>query len=328
MNKIGKTRRLYLIYFLFWLMLAYIIAALIWWFIELYQQNEVMIALKKEILLTAGGGISKTVEDIENERSRKVFQYLGEGITFLLLIIAVAVLFLRAIRKQLQISQQQQSFMMAVTHELKTPIAVSGLNLETLQKRKLDPAQEEKLIRNTLEELGRMNSLCNNMLLSSQFDTGKFKLHNEKIHLYSLAENCTGNFRNRQHVGKLILSGSDMTINGDLALLEIMINNLIDNAIKYSPKQESIEIRIGRDTATGMAFVRIEDKGAGIPENEREKIFDKFYRIGNEATKAAKGTGLGLYLVKRICSAHEGKINVTGNQPRGTIIEVLIPAIT
>jgi signal transduction histidine kinase len=307
-------------------MLAYIIAALIWWFIELYQQNEVMMALKKEVITTAGDLIPKKLTQIENDRNRKVFQYLGEGITFLLLIIAVAVLFFRAIRKQLLISQQQQNFMMAVTHELKTPIAVSGLNLETLQRRKLDEIQEEKLIRNTLEELGRMNSLCNNMLLSSQFDTGKFKLHSEEINLYHLAESCLGNFKNRQHVGKLSLEGNNVTIKGDLTLLEIMINNLIDNAIKYSPKQETINIRIGKNVQHNMASIMFEDKGAGIPEKERERIFDKFYRLGNEATKGAKGTGLGLYLVKRICTAHGGKIEVRENQPQGTVFEILLPA--
>lgn len=328
MNKFGKTKKLSLIYFLFWLMLAYVVAALIWWFIELYHQNEIMTTLRKDALSFPYDTLSNAEDQIEQARKRKVFQYLGEGITFLLLIVTMAVFFFRTIRKQLLSSQQQQSFMMAVTHELKTPIAVSSLNLETMQKRKLEEQQQEKLIRNTLDELVRMNSLCNNMLLSSQFDAGKFALHQEMINLKDLTENTVNHFRNRYPAGKIHFEGTDVNIKGDHNLLEILINNLIDNAIKYSPKQETITVRVENETGKSMACLYVEDKGSGIPAEETERIFERFYRLGNEATRGSKGTGLGLYLVKRICMAHEGRISVIPNQPCGTIFKVMLPSIT
>src|SRR5690606_10624220 len=99
-------------------------------------------------------------------------QYIGEGVIFFLLIAAAAMFIYRAVSRQFKQSREQQAFMMAITHELKTPVAVAQLNLETLQKHRLEPAQQLKLIGNTLQETSRLNALCNNLLLSSQMEAG------------------------------------------------------------------------------------------------------------------------------------------------------------
>ena len=114
---------------------------------------------------------------IKSLEKRKTAQYLGEGVTFFLLIIAGAIFVFRAVRRELRISRQQQNFMIAITHELKTPISVAKLNLETMQKRKLDETQQQRLIQTTLEETNRLNALCNNMLLSSQMEAGGYRFY-------------------------------------------------------------------------------------------------------------------------------------------------------
>jgi K+-sensing histidine kinase KdpD len=107
-----------------------------------------------------------------------------------------------------------------------------------------------------------------------------------------------------------------MEVKGDPLLLQILINNLLENAIKYSPKESSILAELKK----GNSFIQlaVTDEGPGIPEHERKKIFFKFYRIGSEATRKTQGTGLGLYLCSKIARDHNADISVTNNNPRGS----------
>ena len=111
-----------------------------------------------------------------------------------------------------------------------------------------------------------------------------------------------------------------MEIKGDALLLQMMINNLLENAIKYSPKETCVNANLDK-TGKGIQL-QISDEGMGIPEEERKNIFKKFYRIGNEATRKAQGTGLGLYLCRTIASYHKADITMTDNKPRGSSFAV------
>lgn len=141
---IFSNKRLLLITIVYWFLLLYIIAALIFWFISLQTQNEKMTALLINELLPADPLHAKKAGEIYNAYHRKRAQYIGEGFTFLVVILIGAVYVYRASRRHFRLSQQQQNFMMTVTHELKTPIAVARLNLETLQKRTLSTEQQKK----------------------------------------------------------------------------------------------------------------------------------------------------------------------------------------
>ena len=321
----AKSKKIQLIFIIYWILLAYIIAALVWWFIALSTQNNQMTLFKMDELKADNPNYITQYEKIENEKKRKTAQYIGEGSIFLLLILAGAIFVFRSVRRQLKISHEQQNFMIAITHELKTPIAVAKLNLETLQKRKLDETQQQRLIHNTLQETNRLNTLCNNMLLSSQFEAGGYRITNEEINWSELVTACVNDFiirypeRNiRQQIQPEIF-----TI-GDHFLLQIAVNNLVENALKYSHKESTIDITLSQ--ADKFAFLQIKDEGMGIANEEKKKVFEKFYRIGNEATKRAKGTGLGLYLTHKIISTHKGKIIVSDNDPVGSIFAVQLKA--
>ena len=286
-----------------------------------------MAIYKMQQLNTTSISYTKDIEQLKNQQKRKTFQYLGEGITFFLLILAGAIFIFRAVRKQLRFSKEQQHFMMALTHELKTPIAVATLNLETLQKRKLEEPQQQKLIQNTLQEANRLNSLCNNMLLSSQIDASNYSLTNEDVNLSELLETSIAEYKNRFSSHQFIKNINENNfIIGDRMLLQIAVNNLIDNAIKYSPKES--EILINLFVRNNQTTLQVIDKGKGISQLDKQKIFDKFYRVGNAATKGAKGTGLGLYLTKNIIGKHKGNISVTDNLPNGSNFEIILPLST
>ena len=207
--------------------------------------------------------------------------------------------------------------MMAVTHELKTPISVARLNLETMQKYTLDPEKQRKLIRTTLDETARLNFLTNNILISSQLEGGGYSSAKEDLDLANLLKDCIQGFRNRfpdRNFKDDIEADAD--VKGDALLLQMLINNLLENAIKYSPKESPISAVL-KKYRSGIEL-QIKDKGPGIPDDEKKNIFTKFYRIGNEATRKTQGTGLGLYLCRKIAGYHNADISVTNNEPCGS----------
>lgn len=313
-----KIKRLRTIYILYWFLLTYILAALVFWFIALNRQNEELSTCRMEIIDANDKNRDAGVRKIKIEKSRKTTQYIGEGATFFLLIIAGAVYVFRIINRQLYQSQQQQNFMMAITHELKTPIAVTKLNLETLQKRDLSKEQQQRLISTTIQEAERLNSLCNNLLLTSQIEAGGYKIVKEKTDLSEVVEEGVHDFKIRYPLRKIETDIQEETfIEGDRMMIKLAINNLLDNAIKYSNKQDIVLLKIYQENE----FIKLLaiDEGPGIPDDDKTKIFDKYFRGRSMQTK---GTGLGLYITKRIVEAHSGKINVLDNKPGGSIFEI------
>jgi signal transduction histidine kinase len=316
-NKI-KARPLRIIFIFYWFLLAYILAALTFWLIDLNAQNKELTQLRLNAVNTSDVHYVQKTETIQQARERKITQYFGEGITFLLMIIAGAFYVFRLIKKQLIQSEQQKNLMMALTHELKTPIAVTRLNLETMQMRKLEAAQQQKLIRSTIQETNRLNTLCNNMLFMSQLDAGGSTLSNETIDFSNLVEDCASDFILRFPDRKFELALEDETMTtGDRLLLQLAINNLLDNAIKYSGKDDVVLIKVFRENK--KIKLQVIDQGIGINASEKEKVFEKYFRGSG---RQAKGTGLGLYLTKEIVKQHHGTISTKNNESRGSIFEI------
>jgi two-component system sensor histidine kinase CiaH len=315
-------RKLVLVTVVYWVLLMYMVAALVWWFVALNTQNNAMAEMRLvEINKDDPYYIEKTATIIDL-RQRKTAQYIGEGSTFLALIVIGAVFVYRATRRQLVLSQQQQNFMMAVTHELKTPIAVTQLNLETLQKRKLDEEKQQKLISNTLQEANRLNTLCNNILLAAQLDGGGYTATRQEINFSDLVEGCVENFSSRYPQRKIEADVQDaIYLHGEELLLQMLVNNLLENALKYSSKETAVQVLL--EESNKKIQLKIVDEGMGIPDEEKMKIFEKFYRAGDERTRKTKGTGLGLYLCKKIMQSHNGYIAMTDNLPQGSIFTAI-----
>ncbi len=316
-----KKNKLTIATWAYWILLLYIIAALVWWFVELNQQNTEMYLFKKELLSLQDPNYQVKLNFIEEEQKRNVTQYLGEGITFFALMVLGAIYVYRSVRKQIRLNDQQQNFMMAVTHELKTPIAITRLNLETLQRRKLDSVQQEKIIDISLQETARLNDLCENILLVTRMDSGHYMLHPEQLDLSALLRSSVSNLRARfpkKEIKEQISAGISFT--GDTLLLQLLFNNLIENAIKYSPADKAVEVRLKKDD--GRTRFEIIDQGSGIPDIEKKRVFQKFYRSGNENTRSTKGTGLGLYLSQKIAEDHNTTIEIRDNQPTGSIFTI------
>lgn len=263
----------------------------------------------------------KAFRGVEVEKKRNTTKYVSEGITFLALIMIGAVYVYRAVRQQIKLQQQQQNFMMAITHELKTPIAVAKLNLETLQKHQLEDGKRQKLIQMTLQETTRLNNLASNILVSSQLEGGHYRIAREELNFSDLVKKSVQDFMHRFPDRKWVSTiDQEADVEGDPLLLEMLVNNLLENALKYSPKDGSIDCQLS--TTTAHVFFSVKDEGPGIPDDEKKKVFQKFYRIGSEQTRTTQGTGLGLYLCKKIAQDHNASIEVTDNTPTGCIFTV------
>ena len=313
-----KVKRHQTVYILYWLLLTYIVAALTFWCIALYRQNMQLSQYRKAMIEADDVSQAEKQNKIEDAQNRKTAQYIGEGIVFIIFIGAGAIIVFRAINIQFRHSQQQANLLMAITHELKTPIAITKLNLETLQKRALNIAQQQRLISVTIQEANRLNALCNNMLLTSQIDAGEYEITKERINFSKLINECAQNFITRFSERKIETQlDEEVYINGDLLLLQLAVNNLLDNALKYSGKEDIVLLRIFEDKK--YVLLQVIDEGEGISEKDSKKIFQKYYR-GSQAQ--AKGTGLGLYLTKKIIQAHKGNIMALNNNERGSIFEI------
>jgi two-component system, OmpR family, sensor histidine kinase CiaH len=325
MASLYKRKQLTIITIAYWFLLTYIVTVLVFWCLSLLSQSRQMGEYKMLQLKMDAPDYMQRVNAIEEEQKKKVFQYVGEGSTFMLLILVGAVFVYRATRKQIRLNNQQQNFMMAVTHELKTPIAIAKLNLETLLKRKLDNTQQEKLIGNTLKEAERLNDLCNNILLASQIDAGNYQINREELNFSELVFDSAGYFKTRFPSLNLKEEMEEgIYVKGDSLLLQLAVNNIIDNAIKYSGKNKPVTISLQKKGS--IAELKIMDEGEGVADNEKTRIFGKFYRAGNENTRHTKGTGLGLYLTQRIIKDHKGTIAVNDNTPSGCIFAITLYA--
>jgi len=318
-----SKKRIRLATTIYWLLLFYIVAALVWWFISLEKQNRQMTEFKTSQLSAAIDSshnpdlYNNSLAKIQQDYRRNLVKYVSEGSTFLILILIGAAFVYRSVRKQFLLQQQQQNFMMAVTHELKTPIAVARLNLETLQKYQLDTDKQKKLIRMTVQETERLDTLTNNILISSQLEGGGYTMSKEELDLSDLFKDCIRNFMERYPDIKFVEGiEPDMDVKGDPLLLQLMINNLLENALKYSPREKPITCLLSAHSA--QIKLQVKDEGPGIPTEEKKNVFKKFYRLGDEATRKTQGTGLGLYLCKIIAEDHGAVISVTDNVPGGS----------
>ena len=306
----------------YWLLLLYIVAALVWWFVSLEKQNQNLTNLRLSELNSQKVTLdpNKFAEQhfkIDNDSKRNTEKYIAEGVTFLILILIGAFFVYRSVRKQFRVQQQQQNFMMAITHELKTPISVAMLNLETLQKYQLDAEKQKKLIRMTLQETSRLDTLINNILVSSQLEGGGYVFSKEELDFSSLFKDCIRDAKTRYPERNFIEDiEPEIEIAGDPLLLQLLISNLIENAVKYSPKEKPIICKLNRPGKD--VLMNIIDEGIGIADTEKTKIFEKFYRTGNESTRKTQGTGLGLYLCRKIAGDHNADISVTNNIPSGS----------
>lgn len=318
--------------------IAYMMLAFAWWSVLLFTKNRDAYRAKRDhmrIVMIAREEIPPTDEafynttafrQLKHQYEKQEYMILGEASVFVLSLAIGVWLINRGYHKEMMAAQQRRNFLLSITHELKSPIASIRLVLETFQRRELPKDKAEHLTRNALLETERLNKLVNDLLLSAKLESA-YQLHPEAVNLAQLMEDIFEQMEAKYPAASFTFNKQTAVEDtmGDVAGLTSVIINLLENAVKYSGENPDIEARISQH---GSAIrLEIADQGIGIDESEKEKIFEKFYRIGNEDTRKTKGTGLGLYIVNEIVRAHKGKIAVLDNEPRGTVFRIDVPVV-
>ncbi len=319
---------------LYYFVIIYLVMAFVWWAVLLFRKNQDVCQTKEQVLLMsmmAEGKVKNAAElaetsvyiALKKKHQRQEYMIIGEAVVFVISLAIGIWLINRGYRKEIAVAQKERNFLLSITHELKSPIASIQLVLETLLKRQLNETQSRKLKTRALKETKRLHNLINDLLLSARLDSS-YHLHLEKIDINKLLGSILSKLKEKYPSTTLLFQKEEVPfINGDLLSLSSVVNNLIENAEKYSHGEAAITISSGK--VKNFAFFQIADKGIGISDKEKNRIFEKFYRIGNEDTRRTKGTGLGLFIVDQIVKAHKGKIQVFDNKPRGTVFKVLLP---
>lgn len=256
-------------------------------------------------------------------------RYFILSMLLILLIITLFLLSIRAFFRKEKLDEMKTDFINNMTHEIKTPIATIGLACEMLQDPSVasDPACNSNYIGIIGDENRRMRMLVETLLQSSKMSSKNFQLTIKEINLNTLVENVTGNFRpqiaNRGGNLTTKLEAEPPTILGDEMHITNMIYNLIDNAIKYSPK--CLDIEVATKTAGGNIALSVKDHGLGISKEDQKHIFERFYRVSTGDVHNVKGFGIGLSYVQQVVALHKGSISVDSTPGEGTTFTVTLP---
>lgn len=317
------------------IVIGYMIIAFAWWSVLLHIKNSDAFNAKAELLAMgmAAEGIISTKEelysqkkytDLEAKYRHQEWMIYGEAAVFILSLIYGIYMINRGHNTQVSGEQQTRNFLLSITHELKSPLASMRLALETIEKRELPRETVIKLSKNAIKESDRLINLVNDLLLAAKVD-GNYQPLLEEFEIQQIIKDEVTNYRHKfpEATIDFFVPEKPILIKADRLGIISVIDNLIENALKYSFDKQVVEIMLS--SKDNKVMITIADSGIGINEFEKRRIFEKFYRVGNEDTRRTKGTGLGLYIVSEIIKFHKGKITVSDNQPQGTVFKIVLP---
>jgi len=233
--------------------------------------------------------------------------------------------------REVRRNEQHDSFINAVTHELKTPIASIRLYLETLQSREVEDQRRREFYRLMLGDTDRLLSTVEQVLKAGQAGQRDAKHQRADVEFDGLVKECIDLVRTRHHLEPGALEYEAVASNGDGARvfgnadeLRTAVANLLDNAVKYSPGHVEVAVRL--ETGEKNVVLQVRDRGVGIPEEELKRIFKRFYRVSNRSLAHVKGTGLGLFIVRSIARKHGGKVFAqSAGEGQGTTVTMELP---
>ncbi len=273
------------------------------------QKNiaTVQISIKPEVL-----------KSLDQRLDRKSKAWLGEGFVIGLITLIIILAMYIYIDQILRFNLQKTNFMMAVTHELKTPIAAAKLAIETVIRNKNIEAQD-RVLEISKKNIDRLSGMMERVLLATQFENSlpvaQKKWESCSDIIQKALVDCQ--FTDEQILKIILVIPSNFSIYCDSNMMKIAFINLFTNSIKYS-EPNGVNVIVSSIINNEHCQILISDQGIGIPMIERTRIFEKFYRVGNEKTRSRSGSGLGLYLVKQILQLHDARIEVQANNPKGS----------
>jgi len=253
------------------------------------------------------------------------------GVIFFGAIIAGIILNTIFLVREIRRNEQHDSFINAVTHELKTPIASIRLYLQTLQRRDVDDAKRKEFYRLMLDDTERLLGTVEQVLRAGKAGHKKAELLRSNFDFADLVQDCVSAARTSHHLQPESLrfepstNGASASILGDPEELRTAVSNVIENAIKYSGEKVDVAVRVEMPDDEHIQL-SVRDQGVGIPASELKRIFKRFYRVPNRALSNVKGTGLGLFIVRAIAQKHGGRVFAESlGEGHGTTVVMELP---
>lgn len=309
--------------------------AFAWWTVLLNNKNEEAYTARMEMLRVAYmvDGTYETeaqfkqshrYKELRERYKRRQLMIFGESLVFVLSLFIGFWLINKGYRDIIQNSKSKTNFLLSISHELKSPVASVKLALETILKRDLSSAQIKRISSGALSETDRLKELISNLLLAAKLEY-KYEITLEKVHVEDILKQIVEveKIKFPDADVKVEVSTESQYIETDRFAFSTILHNLVENALKYSGENKKVVISMG---AEGRNLrLKVEDQGVGIPDDEKSRIFDKFYRVGSEMSRETKGTGLGLFIIFRMVKALKGNISVEDNDPVGSVFNILLP---
>jgi two-component system, OmpR family, sensor histidine kinase SenX3 len=253
------------------------------------------------------------------------------GVIFFAAIILGLILNTGFLVREIRRNEQHDSFINAVTHELKTPIASIRLYLETLQRREVDDLQRQQFYQLMLEDADRLLGTVEQVLKAGEMGYKRGAQHRTLTDFSTLVRECVELARTRHHLESSALqyqgpsNGSGTKVEADPTELRTAVSNILDNAIKYSGDRVDVSVQVEIPDEKRVVL-RVRDRGVGIPAHALKRVFKRFYRVPGRSSSQVKGTGLGLFLVRAIARAHGGRVSAeSAGWTRGTTIVFELP---
>jgi two-component system, OmpR family, sensor histidine kinase SenX3 len=255
------------------------------------------------------------------------------GVVFFALLIAGLIVNTSFLVREIRRNEQHDSFINAVTHELKTPIASIRLYLQTLQHREVGEAQRAEFYRLMLDDTDRLMGTVDQVLKAGEAGHKK-QDRRVPVDFSGLVRECVEVARNSHHLPPEALSyeqsvnhGPVAGVLGDSEELRAAVSNVLDNAVKYSGDHVEISVRLDTPDEK-LVTVSVRDRGVGVPATELKRIFKRFYRVSNRSLSHVKGTGLGLFIVRAIARKHGGRVFAESEgEGRGTTVVLELPRV-
>lgn len=317
------------------LVIGYMVLAFGWWACHLWSKNDRLFEVEKMALEArfsdaghSGVNLTRLYETTEYKRAEKNWRksrrmIVSEGLFFMACLVFGLWIVHRSANREVKLARQRRNFLLSITHELKSPIAALRLELETLRRPNLPPENRDQLLSNGLKDVARLQNLVEDLLLAARLEDN-WRPMPEPVDLRSMLHDIVGRLQVRFPKADIRIHVADHfpAVQADKPGLNSVLQNLLENALKYSPAGAPVECSV--EQMPEKVRIRIADQGHGIPDSEKQAVFEKFYRLGSEETRQTTGTGLGLYIVQQIVKAHGGSISVTDNKPTGTVFTIEI----
>jgi len=249
---------------------------------------------------------------MERDRRLALWRAAGEAIFLAAAILGGFTLIYRKLTEEMDLKLRQRNFTASVTHELKTPIASLRVWMETLFDRDLNAGQRAKIRTRMDQDLERLAELVNNLLDVARSEAGSMEVRPEPLDLGPWLRGIAEAMDQRLGPGSLGLRldlAAGVWVYADPKALAMVVENLLSNAFKYAPPPRATAVSL--DMRGDAALITVSDQGAGIAAKDLGRVFQRFYRVGDEMTRAVPGTGLGLFLAKEIVQRHGGEIRAS-----------------